>query len=258
MKISKEDVSACIKVNPLLHGLTNYGLTNYGLSARREPGWSDPKPYPESLDTEMLETIGFAIDWLTRPLDAGGSISHRDELHPRASSYSLKHRFEHEADRYIPEGAFIVALAMAGCRLKRNGRGSHSVHSTAWPSEDALHRMAFTTDYRLDTNGSRDRLTDPIAIQKKLLGAFARAATGTDVATTQAFWEWVCERRATANVRGDFIRDARSVRDDRNAADGWHEGCLLRLACATVEADGMTSLTHQLRHLARQYCAESG
>ena len=253
VKITKQDVAKCIDANPLLHGLTKAGLT-----ARREAGWPDPEPYPKSLDTDMLETIGYAIDWLRRPLDAGGSISHRDELHPRATSYHLKQRFEREAGQYIPNGAFIIALAMAGCRLKPHGRGSHSVRSTAWPSEDALHRMAFTTDYEMDTNGSRDRLSDAVAVRKKLLRAFARAATGTDVAATPAFWGWVCERRATPNVRGDFIRDARSVRDDRNAADGWHEACLLRLACADAEADGMTNLSYQLRCLARQFCAESG
>lgn len=95
MRITKQDIAQYIESNPLLHGLTKDGL-----AGRREPFWPDPEPYPESLDTDRLNTIGDAIDWLRCPLDAGASISHRDELHPRETSYSLKHRFESQIGQY--------------------------------------------------------------------------------------------------------------------------------------------------------------
>lgn len=66
----------------------------------------------------------------------------------------------------------------------------------------ALNRMASTMDYILDTTGSLDRPSDAIAIEKKLPKAFARAAAGTDAATTHAFWEWVSERRLLCGRRG--------------------------------------------------------
>ena len=67
----------------------------------------------------MLATIGRAVEWLKRPLDEGGCIFIRDSLRPGGTSYGLKHHFSADSDECPPNGAFIIALAMAGCTLKR-------------------------------------------------------------------------------------------------------------------------------------------
>ena len=71
-------------------------------------------------------------------------------------------------------GAFIVALAMAGCTLKRVNRDSLNAKSSAWRSHEATPRMAFSHEL----GGAREKLADPSTVQRNLLQAFARAATG--------------------------------------------------------------------------------
>ena len=221
MKITKQDVARCIEANPLLHGLTAHGLA---VRKRYDP----PLPYPELLDEGMLATIGRAVEWLKRPLDEGGCISIRDSLRPGGTTYGLKHHFSSDSGEHILNGAFIVALAMAGCTLKRVNFDSLNAKSSAWPSHEAITRVAFSHELV----GAREQLAGPSTVQRNLLQAFARAATGTDFAARRQFWEWVCERRAQDNPRGDFVRDTRAVREDRNGAEGWHEACLLRIAVA--------------------------
>ena len=221
MTITKQDVARCIEANPLLHGVTAHGLA---VRKKHDP----PRNYPEALDQDMLATIGRAVEWLTRPLDEGGCISIRESIRPGGTSYGLKHHFSSDTGDYIPNGAFIIALAMAGCKLKRVNFGSLNAKSSAWPSHEAVWRMAFSHE-RI---GAREKLADSETVRRHLLQAFARAATGTEIAARPGFWEWVCERRAPDNPRGDFVRDARAIRDDRNGEEGWHEACLLRLAVA--------------------------
>lgn len=246
MKITKQDVARCIDANQLLHGMTSHGL------AVRRPY---DRPYPESLDDEMLRTIGDAVDWLQLPLDEGGCISLRDSLCPHGTSYGLKHDYERDADNYIPNGAFIIALALAGCRLERSHYDSLNARSSAWPSHEAVTHMAFSVERR----GAREQLADPETIRQRVLRSFARAATDTEDAATPGFWEWVCKRRATDTPRGDFIRDARTVRDERNGAGSWHEQCLLRLAVtghSSCFLDDSIGPIHVFRQLARQFVTE--
>lgn len=203
----------------------------------------------------MLATIGRAVEWLKRPLDEGGCISIRDSLRPGGTSYGLKHHFSSDSDEYIPNGAFIVALALAGCKLKRVNFDSLNAKSSAWPSHEATTRMAFSHELV----GAREKLADPSIVQRNLLQAFARAVTGTEFAVTPRFWEWVCERRAQDNPRGDFVRDTRSVREDRDGAEGWHEACLLRLAvaCAFTPWDpNVVGPMPAFKHWAQRYVAE--
>ena len=150
---------------------------------------------------------------------------------PRRSDRRRSGRvFSSDLDEYIPNGAFIIALAMAGCALKRVNFDSLNAKSSAWPSHEATTRMAISHEIV----GAREQLADPSTVQRNVLQAFAPAATGTDIAAWPEFWEWVCGRRAQDNPRGDFVRDTRAVREDRNGAEGWHEACLLRLAVASA------------------------
>ena len=160
-----------------------------------------------------------------------------------------------DSDEYIPNGAFIIALAMAGCTLKRVNSDSPNAKSSAWQSHEATTRMAFSHELV----GAREKLADPSTVQRNVLQAFAQAATGTDIAARPGFWEWVCERRAQDNPRGDFVRDARAVREGRNGAERWHEACLLRLAVACAFRPWNPDVVRPMpafKHWARRYIAE--
>ena len=89
---------------------------------------------------------------------------------------------------------------MAGCALKRVHFDSLNAKSSAWPSHEATTRMAFS----YERVGAREQLADSSTVQRNLLQAFARTSTGTDFAARPEFWEWVCERRAPDNPRGEF------------------------------------------------------
>ena len=144
---------------------------------------------------------------------------------------------------------------MAGCTLKRVHFDSLNAKSSAWPSHEATTRMAFS----YERVGAREKLADSSTVQRNLLQAFARAATGTDFAARPEFWEWVCECRAPDYPRGDFVRDAGAVRADRNGEEGWHEACLLRLAVACAvrpwNPDAVEPMP-ALKRWARRYVAE--
>ena len=196
-----------------------------------------------------------AVEWLKRPLDEGGCISIRDSLRPGGTSYGLKHHFSSDTGEYIPNGTFIVALALAGCTLKRVHFDSLNAKSSAWPSREATIRMAFSHE----RVGAREKLADSSTVRRNVLRAFARAATGTDFAARPEFWEWVCERRAQDNPHGDFVRDARAVREDRNGAEGWHEAYPLRLAVAGAVRPWNPDAVGPMpayKHWARRYVAE--
>ncbi len=248
MKISRQDIQSCIDGNELLHGLTSGGL------AVRRPGGT---PYPDGLDDAMLETIRDAVDWLKKPLDEGGCIVRQAEGPTASRSYSLKHRFESDRNprRHIPNGAFILALALAGFQLRRARANSPDARSSARVSHEATVRMAFSPELV----GAREQLANPADVRQKLVRAFIQVATGDILAWSPSFWNWVCDRRALDNPRGDFIQDTRRVRDERNGADGWHEACMLRLACAPRSWElGEHDQVGIARELSRQFAASLG
>ena len=187
-------------------------------------------------------------------LDKQNRLSHARR--PRRSGRRWSGRvFSSDLDEYIPNGAFIIALAIAGCTLKRVNFDSLNAKSSAWPSHEATTRMAFSHEIV----GAREQLADPSTVQRNVLQAFARAATGTDIAAWPEFWEWVCGRRAQDNPLGDFVRDTRAVREDRNGAEGWHEACLLRLAVASALRPWNPDVVGPMpafKHWARRYIAE--
>ena len=126
-----------------------------------------------------------------------------------------------DSDEYIPNGAFIIALAMAGCTLKRVNFDSLNAKSSAWRSHEATIRMAFSHELV----GAREKLADPSTVQRNVLQAFAQAATGTEIAARPGFWEWVCERRAqdthvatSCGTLAQFARIATARKDGTNPA----------------------------------------
>lgn len=50
------------------------------------------------------------------------------------------------------------------------------------------------------------------------------------------FWQWVCDRKAHDNPRGDFIRDTRTIRSVHDPNEAWWELCPNYLAGGSLAA----------------------
>ena len=50
------------------------------------------------------------------------------------------------------------------------------------------------------------------------------------------FWQWVCDRKAHDNPRGDFIRDTRIIRSVHDPNEAWWEVCPNYLTGASLAA----------------------
>lgn len=163
MRFSLQDVQSCIESNELLHGLTSEGL-----AVQRSGG----TPYPNGLDEDMLEMIGQVVEWLNQPLDEDGCIVRQADGPVASRSYSLKHRFESDCNprRYIPNGAFILALVLAGFQLRRVRANSPDAQSSARVSHEATVRMAFSPE----VIGAREQL----ALRREFSGSATRHRRG--------------------------------------------------------------------------------
>ena len=247
MKVTREGVLRVIAENPILKGMNSNGLACIERNRSQWQGlWEDGNP---DVDDRELTRIQQAVDWLSLPLNQGGCVIPLKQLDRSRTSYGLKHIFSRDIrkkddDGYINNGCFILALALAGFQLKCTSSGSPNPCTNVGFSQEALHRMAYTY-YEGDHSGAKHQLKDRDKLLEEACRQYTLALTG--VFLGESFWQWVCERRARHDPRGDFVRDTRGLRDDRNGEDGWHEACLVRLPFACDSAKDACKV------LAKQY-----
>lgn len=131
-------IEAILDAQPSLHV--------WGLGKPRGPMVVDLDAAREELLTpNTIHAIAHARDWCQRHLTANAPHPRKD-----ASTYHWKHRYENSHDgRYIPNGAFAVAAALAGLPITWTGYNPtiHAHESRQSPiTEPRLHPTATVED----------------------------------------------------------------------------------------------------------------